>query len=176
MCMSALRHQLFNRVYNLTTHLYCVACKTGFKKCYNQSSNQASSHFNCMEAPLWNKGASKNGLFSSMINFSHLKYGCISLLNFKLEDFECLFFRDIEYWAQTCLIFSLMGFVNLGFFILDISTSSFSIPLSSRSEFTRQTKSFFTGKYFWESVSNGPLLMGSLYANADEQMIIPYVQ
>ena len=59
MCMSALRHQLFNRVYNLTTHLYCVACKTGYKKPYNQSSKQANSHFNCMEAPLWNKGASK---------------------------------------------------------------------------------------------------------------------
>ena len=31
MCMSALRHQLFNRVYNLNTHLCCVACKTDYK-------------------------------------------------------------------------------------------------------------------------------------------------
>ena len=38
MCMSALRHQLFNRVYNLTTHLYCVACKTGYKKSYKHSN------------------------------------------------------------------------------------------------------------------------------------------
>jgi len=40
MCMSALRHQLFNHVHTLTTQLYCVACKTGYKKCYKQASNQ----------------------------------------------------------------------------------------------------------------------------------------
>ena len=95
MSISALRHQLFNRVYNLTTHLYCVACKTGYKKCYTHSSPQSD----CMEAPLWNKGASKIGkshLLSSLSVMSLQKGLKTSKKNLASEDMDRPFFTGIN--------------------------------------------------------------------------------
>ena len=55
MCMSALQYQLFNRVYNLITHLYCVACKTGYKK----SSIQTYPQLNALKTPVVPMGVLK---------------------------------------------------------------------------------------------------------------------